>query len=80
VTKHAAVSLAFVALVVAAPAAAQKADPCARFEAPLAYNACLAEHGPRAPGTRAEAPGDEGSAPLLRGPRGRRRLDFGVGD
>jgi len=71
---------AVVALILASPAAAQRPDPCASIEAPLAYNACLAEHGPHAPATRAEAPGDEGGAPLRRGPRGRRRLEFSVGD
>ncbi len=79
--KRAVAPLVFVALVaVAAPAAAQRPDPCARFEEPLAYNACLAEHGPRVPATRAEAPGGEASAPLRHGPRGRQRLEFSIGD
>ena len=40
-------------MFVAAPAGSARAgdDPaCARFQEPLAYNACLAAHGPKAPG------------------------------
>jgi len=74
--------LAFAALVLAAPAAAQKPDPCARFEEPLAYNACLAEHGPRAAGkgTRPASPDEEASGPIRRAPHGRQRLEFNVRD
>jgi len=75
-----AASFAFAALVFAAPAAAQKADSCARFEAPLAYNACLAEHGLRAAGTRAASPQEESSGPVRRVRQGRQRLEFSVGD
>jgi hypothetical protein len=71
---------AFAALVFAAPAAAQRSDPCARLEAPLAYNACLAEHGPHAAATRPASPNEEASAPVRRTPHGRQRLEFSVGD
>jgi hypothetical protein len=70
----------FAALVFAAPAAAQRPDPCARFEEPLAYNACLAEHGPRAGATRPAAATDEAGGRVQRAPRGRQRLEFNVGD
>jgi hypothetical protein len=36
-------------LLAGAPARAE--DPCAKFEAPLAYNACLAKQGPEWHGT-----------------------------
>jgi len=71
---------AFAALVFAAPAAAQRSDPCARFEAPLAYNACLAEHGPHAAATRPATSNEEASAPIRRTRHGRQRLEFSVGD
>lgn len=43
-------ALALLALTAAisAPAAADEDPSCARIEEPLAYNACLAAHGPRA--------------------------------
>jgi hypothetical protein len=44
-------ALALLALALAAPSALASADedgPCAGIEAPLAFNACLAAHGPRA--------------------------------
>ena len=72
--------VAFAALVFAAPAAAQRPDPCARLEEPLAYNACLAEHGPRAAATRAASPNVEASGALRRTPHGRQRLEFNLGD
>jgi hypothetical protein len=77
-----AASLAFAALVVAAPAAAQKSDSCARFDAPLAYNACLAAHGPRAArtGARPASPDEEASGRVRRAPHGRQRLEFNVRD
>jgi hypothetical protein len=71
---------AFVALVVAAPAAAQPSDPCARFEEPLAYNACLAAHGPRAPATRPAPAGDEAPGRVRHASHGRQRFEFDVGD
>jgi len=73
---------ALLALFAAAPAAAKGLDPCARFEEPLAYNACLAAHGPRAPETRAAAPGEVETAPAIRERRragGRRRLEINLG-
>ena len=71
---------AFAALVFAAPAAAQRPDPCARLEEPIAYNACLAEHGPRAAATRPASPNEEASGPVRRTRRGRQQLEFSVGD
>jgi hypothetical protein len=72
--------LAFVALVFAAPAAAQRSDPCARLEEPIAYNACLAAHGPRAAATRPATPNEEAAGAVRRAPRGRQRLEFNLGD
>jgi hypothetical protein len=71
---------AFAALVFATPAAAQRPDPCARLEAPLAYNACLAEHGPRAAATRPASPNEEASGAVRRASHGRQRLEFNLGD
>lgn len=73
---------ALAAFVCATPAAAatQRPDPCARFEEPLAYNACLAEHGPRAPATRPATESEEGGGPARRAPHGRQRLEFNAGD
>ncbi len=34
----------------AGPAYAEGDPACAKYQDPLAYNACLASHGPRAPG------------------------------
>lgn len=39
-------ALALLAMLAAAPAAAE--GPCAKFDDPLAYNACLARQGPAA--------------------------------
>jgi hypothetical protein len=64
----------------AAPAAAQTPDSCARFEAPLAYNACLAAHGPKAGATRPAAHDGEAGGPARRARPGRQRLEFNVGD
>ena len=67
-----------VAALVAASAVALAKDQCAAIEEPLAYNACLARHGPPAFVTRPGADPDEGfSAPRAR--HGRERLEFGVG-
>ncbi len=71
--------LAVAALLFAAPAAAQPPDPCARFEEPLAYNSCLAAHGPRAGATRPAAATDEAGGHVRRAPHGRQRLEFNVG-
>ena len=67
-----------VAPLVGAPAEALAKDPCAAFEEPLAYNACLARHGPPAFAARPAQDPDEGfGAPRAR--HGRGRLDFEVG-
>ena len=71
--------LAAVLLLLAAPAAAQPLDPCARFEEPLAYNAGLAQHGPRALGTLPAAADEQTTGPHRRSARGRQRLEFSVG-
>jgi hypothetical protein len=54
------------AAVAAAPARADDYAACAKFDNPLAYNQCLAAHGPVAHETRATAPPPEGAD----GPRG----------
>jgi hypothetical protein len=54
------------AILAAAPARADDYAACAKFDNPLAYNQCLAAHGPVAHETRATAPPPEGES----GPRG----------
>jgi hypothetical protein len=80
-------------LLVGAPARAQDNPACAKYEEPLAYNACLARLGPHAPGTRAvAAPDDDADGPgaggrrrahggfeISRERRGRERMEFYVG-
>jgi hypothetical protein len=68
--------LALLVLTFVAPAAAEKPDPCARFEEPLAYNACLAAHGPRAFGARPEGSGEEGGPPRRHVPHERQRMEL----
>jgi hypothetical protein len=43
-----AVALAAVAASASAPARGQDDPACAKYQEPLAYNACLASHGPKA--------------------------------
>jgi len=76
----------------AAPARAQD-SACAKIEEALAYNACLANHGPRAGPVRAEPEPAPGAAPSalnrhgrVRGMlmarktrRGRMEMEFDVG-
>jgi hypothetical protein len=45
---HAAIALLAAALAWAASALAQDDPSCAQYREPMAYNACLARHGPRA--------------------------------
>jgi hypothetical protein len=45
---RAALALLALAAVLPDPARAQDDPACAKFEEPLAYNACLASHGPKA--------------------------------
>jgi hypothetical protein len=80
------------ALLAGAPARADNAA-CAQIQEPLAYNACLARFGPRAPEVRAIAPpggedftGTEDAEPKpgRRDPaasraHGRMRVEFDVG-
>ncbi len=76
----------------AAPALAEGGDACARFSDALAYNACLALHGPQARATRsAPAMASSGAATsksrrhahakldLIRDSRGRVSAVFDVG-
>ncbi|HYA73649.1 MAG TPA: hypothetical protein VEF36_10895 [Roseiarcus sp.] len=51
------------ALLVGAPARAEDNPACAKYEEPLAYNACLARLGPHAPATRAVAAPDDDAGP-----------------
>jgi len=41
-------AVALAAVAVSAPARAQDDPACAKYQEPLAYNACLASHGPKA--------------------------------
>jgi hypothetical protein len=65
---RAALLLAASAALLPAIARAQDNPACARFEEPLAYNACLASHGPKAkeigaaPGDGARQIGQDGGA------------------
>jgi hypothetical protein len=79
--RHALVlAISLAAPLIAAPAGA-KDDPCAKYEAPLEYNACLARHGPPAGATRAIAPDDDFGAPRADARKGRERMrmEFDVG-
>jgi hypothetical protein len=53
--------VALAALV--SPARAEDYPACAKIENPLAYNECLAAHGPPAHATRAIAPPEGGDGP-----------------
>lgn len=66
------------ALILASPAAGQ-GDPCAKYEDPLAYNACLARQGPQAHGAKpTRDAGGRGAIAAKRGPHGRERMEFTV--
>ncbi len=81
-------------LLVGARARAEDNPACAKYDEPLAYNACLARLGPHAPGTRAvTAPDDDSDEPgagsrrrvhggleISRERRGRARAEFEVGE
>jgi hypothetical protein len=47
-TRAAIVLLGLIELAFAVPALAQDDTACARYQEPMAYNACLARHGPKA--------------------------------
>ncbi len=67
------------AAILAGPARGASSDGCAKFEEPLAYNACLARQGPHAGaagGTRGV--GEATEAPAMRGSHGRVRMEFTV--
>jgi len=71
------------ALLIGAPARAADNGSCAKYQEPLAYNACLARHGPHAGATRAiAAPDDDLGAPrpYARKGRERMRMEFDVGE
>jgi len=69
--------LAAAAAVLPGLARAEDDPACARFEEPLAYNACLASHGPKANdvGTRSRSAAPDRADPEAErraaGPRGR---------
>ena len=81
-------ALAIGVMLFVAPALAQDNPSCAKFQEPLAYNACLARLGPPAHGARAmpEPEGPRGAAEshmrdgLVIGheKRGRMRAEFDV--
>ncbi len=60
-------ALGLLAVLAVLPSAAPAADDpaCAKYEDPLAYNACLASHGPRAKDVGRGA-GEEGPPPAER--------------
>lgn len=62
-------AMAIGAALSVAPALAQDNPSCAKFQEPLAYNACLARLGPPAHGTRA-IPEPQGESEGPRGPAG----------
>ncbi|MGD1038872.1 MAG: hypothetical protein ABR878_17250 [Roseiarcus sp.] len=77
------------ALLLGAPARAEDNGACAKYEEPLAYNACLARFGPRAyeAGAVAAPAAEAGAAArggahrgpeISRGRRGRLRMEFDV--
>jgi hypothetical protein len=68
-------------LVIAAamPAGPARADACAKYEEPLAYNACLARQGPQAHGAIATRDaGGPARVATKRGPHGRERMEFTI--
>ena len=81
-----------IGVLLSAPTLAQDNPACAKFDEPLAYNACLARQGPPAHGTRAipMPEGESSGPPAVGGPRvhgglvvggekrGRMRLEFNV--
>ncbi|MGD0564433.1 MAG: hypothetical protein ABSA66_15255 [Roseiarcus sp.] len=78
-------------LCVGAPARAEDNPACAKYEEPLAYNACLARLGPSATGAIAAPDGESGGPradgrrrahgglEISRERRGRERMEFDVG-
>ncbi len=66
------------ALLAGAPARAEDNPACAKYEEPLAYNACLARLGPHAPATRAVAAPDDDAGGPSAGGRRRARGGFEV--
>jgi hypothetical protein len=74
-------------LGIGAPAQAQDNPACAKFEEPLAYNACLARLGPRAAATRGVPEPDggtrgarhaRGGPEIVRTRKGRVRAEFTI--
>jgi hypothetical protein len=76
------------AALIGSGARGQDSAACAKFEDPLAYNACLARGGPPAHATRAITPAEELSSgaharsamTVAHGRRGRMVLELSVGE
>ena len=62
-------ALALAAAMVGGQASAEDYPECARFDNPLAYNQCLAMHGPAAHGTKGIAAPADGQRLPVEGPR-----------
>jgi hypothetical protein len=62
-------ALALAAAMIGGQAGAEDYPECAKFDNPLAYNQCLAMHGPAAHGTKGIAPPIEGRRPPMEGQR-----------
>jgi hypothetical protein len=58
----AAIGLCLAALAAAGPALAQDDRSCAQYQEPMAYNACLARHGPKAGEVGAHSGGGQNPA------------------
>jgi hypothetical protein len=78
-------ALAIGAALCGAPARGEDNPACAKYQQPLAYNACLARLGPHARGVhsipdgQADSPPVSSEAPAPRQRRGRSRAEFDVG-
>ena len=71
-TKRAALMLLVVAAASVCPARAEDNPACVKYEDPLAYNACLASHGPKATGvTTNPRPAPQPHAAQVQAERGR---------
>ena len=70
---RAAIALSLAALVWAGSAQAQDDPACAQYREPMAYNACLARHGPKANGVGQLHGGPQPQGGHNRGWRGQRR-------
>ena len=74
-----AATFAIVAALLLAGPARGEGGACAKYEDPLAYNACLAQQGPQAHGAKATRNiGGRGASSAVRGPHGRERMEFTI--